>query len=115
MARVRDWQALTDAYRDRLKGAGLTEQSYNAGASLVKARGHLSDVIGQVEIYTDTRHTVVADEIHAALDEGISWDEIHEQIRWKRQAYKAWKADKPIPTNPHPDWQGVWLWYHGSK
>jgi hypothetical protein len=36
----RDWDALTEAYRKRLTGAGITRETYEAGASLGAARGH---------------------------------------------------------------------------
>ena len=36
----RDWDALTEAYRRRLTGAGITRETYEAGASLGAARGH---------------------------------------------------------------------------
>jgi hypothetical protein len=36
----RDWDALTEAYRKRLAGAGITREAYEAGASLGAARGH---------------------------------------------------------------------------
>ena len=36
----RDWDALTEAYRNRLTGAGITRETYEAGASLGAARGH---------------------------------------------------------------------------
>jgi hypothetical protein len=36
----RDWDALTEAYRKRLTGAGITREMYEAGASLGAARGH---------------------------------------------------------------------------
>jgi hypothetical protein len=38
----RDWDALTPAYQARLSGAGITQEAYEAGASLDAARGHLS-------------------------------------------------------------------------
>ena len=38
--RSRDWDALTEAYRRRLTGAGITRETYEAGASLGAARGH---------------------------------------------------------------------------
>jgi hypothetical protein len=36
----RDWDALAEAYRKRLTGAGITRETYEAGASLGAARGH---------------------------------------------------------------------------
>ena len=36
----RDWDALTEAYRKRLTGAGITREAYEAGALLGAARGH---------------------------------------------------------------------------
>lgn len=36
----RDWNALSDAYRKRLVGAGVTREQYESGADLRKARGH---------------------------------------------------------------------------
>ena len=36
----RDWDALSPAYRTRLEGAGLTRETYNAGAGITAARGH---------------------------------------------------------------------------
>jgi hypothetical protein len=36
---VREWNALSDAYRKRLIGAGITRDQYVAGADLRKARG----------------------------------------------------------------------------
>jgi hypothetical protein len=38
--RSRDWDALTEGYRKRLAGAGITRETYEAGASLGAARGH---------------------------------------------------------------------------
>ena len=36
----RDWDALTEAYRKRLTGGGITRATYEAGALLGAARGH---------------------------------------------------------------------------
>lgn len=36
------WSALTEKYRNRLIRGGITEHSYNSGASLSAARGHAS-------------------------------------------------------------------------
>jgi hypothetical protein len=36
----RDWDALTEAYRRRLTGAGVTREAYESGAPLGTARGH---------------------------------------------------------------------------
>ena len=41
MAR-KGWDALSDAYRDRLIRGGLTEAQYDAGVPLHGARGHVS-------------------------------------------------------------------------
>jgi hypothetical protein len=38
----RDWDALTEAYRKRLTGAGITREEYESGAPLGGARGHQS-------------------------------------------------------------------------
>lgn len=40
MAQRKPWSQLTPTYRARLEKAGLTETSFNAGASIRKARGH---------------------------------------------------------------------------
>lgn len=40
MARVRNWDALSLAYRNRLLNGGITRAQYEAGASLKRARGH---------------------------------------------------------------------------
>lgn len=40
MARKRNWDALTDAYRHRMIRNGITRQDYESGASLTAARGH---------------------------------------------------------------------------
>ena len=37
------WGQLTPAYRARIVRAGITEEQYNAGTSLAKARGHTSE------------------------------------------------------------------------
>jgi hypothetical protein len=39
-SRGRDWDALTEAYRKRLTGAGVTQEAYESGAPLGAARGH---------------------------------------------------------------------------
>jgi hypothetical protein len=39
-SRGRDWDALTEAYRKRLTGAGITREAYESGAPLGTARGH---------------------------------------------------------------------------
>lgn len=39
MAR-RSWEALSSAYRRRLERAGITQQMYESGISLARARGH---------------------------------------------------------------------------
>ena len=39
-SRGRDWDALTEAYRNRLTGAGITREAYESGAPLGTARGH---------------------------------------------------------------------------
>ena len=39
-SRGRDWDALTEAYRRRLTGAGITREAYESGAPLGAARGH---------------------------------------------------------------------------
>jgi hypothetical protein len=39
-SRGRDWDALTEAYRRRLTGAGITREAYESGAPLGTARGH---------------------------------------------------------------------------
>lgn len=39
MAR-RAWDTLSESYRKRLKGAGVTRRQYESGKSLAKARGH---------------------------------------------------------------------------
>jgi hypothetical protein len=36
----RDWDALTEPYRKRLTGAGVTREAYESGAPLGAARGH---------------------------------------------------------------------------
>jgi hypothetical protein len=36
----RDWAALTEAYKKRLTGAGITREAYESGAPLSAARGH---------------------------------------------------------------------------
>jgi len=36
----RDWDALTESYRKRLAGAGITREAYESGAPLGAARGH---------------------------------------------------------------------------
>lgn len=38
------WDALSDAYRDRLKRSGINKQVYESGAPLHGARGHTSQV-----------------------------------------------------------------------
>jgi hypothetical protein len=40
MAKRRVWSSLTSAYRTRLMRSGITQQTYEAGASLKAARGH---------------------------------------------------------------------------
>jgi len=40
MARRRDWGSLSDSYRKRLTGAGITRSDYEAGVSVTAARGH---------------------------------------------------------------------------
>lgn len=40
MAKRRDWNALSSAYRSRLQRAGITKAQYEAGANLNAARGH---------------------------------------------------------------------------
>jgi hypothetical protein len=39
-SRGRNWNALTEAYRRRLTGAGITREAYESGAPLGAARGH---------------------------------------------------------------------------
>jgi hypothetical protein len=40
MARVRNWDALSDTYRNRLKRNGITKSLYNRGMNISTARGH---------------------------------------------------------------------------
>ena len=40
MAKPRNWNALTPAYRKRLERSGLNKRTYEAGGDLRKARGH---------------------------------------------------------------------------
>lgn len=40
MAKARVWNSLSSAYRARLLRSGITQETYEAGASLKKARGH---------------------------------------------------------------------------
>lgn len=40
MAKERNWQSLSPAYRARLQRGGITRRQYERGASLSKARGH---------------------------------------------------------------------------
>jgi hypothetical protein len=37
---IRNWNALSGAYRRRLEKAGVTRKAYESGGSLAKARGH---------------------------------------------------------------------------
>jgi hypothetical protein len=37
---TRQWDRLSDAYRKRLAGAGITKSQYESGAPLTAARGH---------------------------------------------------------------------------
>lgn len=39
---VRNWDALSSSYRERLSRNGVTRSSYESGASLARARGHES-------------------------------------------------------------------------
>ena len=41
MAKKRNWDSLSEPYRARLKRNGITKTSYNKGADLSAARGHL--------------------------------------------------------------------------
>lgn len=43
MARRKGWDQLSQPQRRRYQRAGITEQAYNSGASLAKARGHGSN------------------------------------------------------------------------
>ena len=40
MAKTRNWNSLTPAYRKRLERSGLTKSKYESGADLRAARGH---------------------------------------------------------------------------
>lgn len=40
MAQRKGWESLSPSYRQRLEGAGISQQEYQQGASIKEARGH---------------------------------------------------------------------------
>jgi len=81
MARRRDWAGLSDDYRARLQGAGITRADYEAGASLRSARGHSAAYPGPRE----------RREIIGRLD-------ADQQTLADRQAIRRWSESKARPA-----------------
>ena len=58
MARARNWEGLTAAYRNRLARNGITKASYESGVSVKAARGHSHDDTWREFKKTDGHHIV---------------------------------------------------------
>lgn len=85
---VREWNALSDAYRKRLIGAGITRDQYVAGADLRKARGKGFRTPTASGFPTDSRDRVAA---------GQSTSEDRRNVTAWRQSpsYPSW-----LPRDP---------------
>lgn len=118
------WDLLSDAYRDRLARAGITEQDYNAGVPLHGARGHVSAATesfarqsrtfaAEYSKYTPaTRERVLSYVRSMGRAKGVAYmQEAREMARRYsigevREASQMWLAR----NKNYPDWM---YYYHG--
>jgi hypothetical protein len=121
MAR-KGWDALSDAYRARLQGNGITESAYESGASLHKARGHTSQAqesftrrvdrfvqnFGTTEDTEEQRQNIRdmgTGQGQAYMDYRRQMTRTYERGDYKKAQALYAKRDRSVPDS-------MW-WYHG--
>lgn len=127
MAR-KGWEALSPTYRKRLEKSGVSQQAYDSGSSLEKARGHVSaaqesflskrrrGINRFINEYSQT-YGVDADDVREELGE-LSRTEVDQHIQLQKDmqdlydtgqqpaAHALWAAR----NSSLPDWMNM---YHG--